>query len=319
MSMASSIWPEKHANVLGCRPLNVFLSLFRCALVSNGTQVHQLGSSAGATCDTKVREEASPYNKMQALGRRSLLRLRPGTRLFDSASSRAKWIAIRDVLRECDASSLCDADKSADVLNGLQPRHAVNRRILMVGTAKTCSVPVDARSGAPDFRVVVEALTHAGPGDVLVVAVGGNAKASWGELFSAEAKRRGLSGIVLDGACRDTRTLARLDFPVYSRSVSPMAGSCVSFSPGDLDSVVTVGGVVVNPGDVLFGDDDGVINLGRDMGRVGKAAKHAAEIKSHERRVLRDVLEKNRSLFEFMNLLDSHKAGSPPSPPPKTA
>ena len=70
---------------------------------------------------------------------------------------------------------------------------------------------------------VLAGLHQSGPGDVLVIAAGSDQHAVAGELFATEALRRGVSGIVIDGLCRDSRTLAQLDLPVYARGVAPSA------------------------------------------------------------------------------------------------
>ena len=70
---------------------------------------------------------------------------------------------------------------------------------------------------------VIAGLQQSGPGDVLVVAAGSDEHAVAGELFATEALRRGVAGIVIDGLCRDSRTLAELDLPVYARGVRPTA------------------------------------------------------------------------------------------------
>ena len=85
----------------------------------------------------------------------------------------------------------------------------------------------------------------------------GSRRAVAGELFTREALRRGLAGIVVDGAVRDTEKIRALSFPVYSRSVTPVSGTTRKIFA--TQAPIQCGGVTVNPGDVLFGDDDGIV------------------------------------------------------------
>src|SRR3712207_6113025 len=119
---------------------------------------------------------------------------------------------VRDRLAGVDTTSLVDAGRGLRVLpTGIRP---VRRGLRMVGRAVT----VDARG---DLMSVLAGLQLSGPGDVVVVAAGNDEHAVAGELFATEALRRGMAGIVIDGLCRDTRTLAELHLPVFARGVAP--------------------------------------------------------------------------------------------------
>jgi len=108
-----------------------------------------------------------------------------------------------------------------------------------------------------DFLTVIKALRDACPGEVLVVDTHGSRRAVAGELFATEASRKGLAGIVVDGAVRDTAKIRTLSTPVYSRTILPVAGTTRRIFETQVP--VRCGGVVVNPGDVIFGDDDGIV------------------------------------------------------------
>jgi RraA family protein len=132
-----------------------------------------------------------------------------------------------------------------------------------------------------DNKAIHEALTQIGPGDVLVVNGQGNTnRALIGELIAGRAIARGVAGFVIDGAVRDVRDLEELRFPVYARAVTP-AGPYRN-GPGYLQRPVAIGGVVVNPGDIVVGDDDGVAVLPQAEAAdiIGRAeAKHEQETK----------------------------------------
>jgi regulator of RNase E activity RraA len=126
------------------------------------------------------------------------------------------------------------------------------------------------------------ALAEAAPGDVLVVATYGGTRAVFGELFATEARRRGLAGIVCDGYCRDLRGLRSIGLPVFARGTSPRSGTTVSrAAPGQ---EVTFGGIAVRPGEIVFGDDDGLLIAGAE--RIEAALPAAEAIGRAERAIL---------------------------------
>ena len=192
-----------------------------------------------------------------------------------------------------DSTSLADAGPSLRVLPpGIA---ALRPGAKLVGTA----VPVDSRD---DLVPVLVGLRSAGPGDVLVVA-GTPDRALAGELFATEAARRGLAGIVIDGLCRDSRTLRSIDLPVFARGVSPRAYGATTLPVGD--APILVGGVEVRPGDLVLADDDGVVLGSPD--EVATAIEGAEEIQRREE-ALRAAIERGESIFDHLNL-DEHLAG----------
>jgi 4-hydroxy-4-methyl-2-oxoglutarate aldolase len=121
----------------------------------------------------------------------------------------------------------------------------------MAGSALT----VKAAPG--DNLIIHKAITMAEPGDVLVVDGDGYTGTAYlGELMAASCRANGLAGVVVDGAVRDRVELAEMGFPVYARGVNPQGP--FKQDPGSINVTVSVGGVTVDPGDVVVGDGDGV-------------------------------------------------------------
>jgi regulator of RNase E activity RraA len=172
-----------------------------------------------------------------------------------------------------DVSALSDADKGLSVVDpGIR---AMLGQVRMAGPAFT----VRAEN---DHLPVMTALGEAAPGDVLVIATHGSERAVFGELFASEARRRGLAGIVADGYCRDLRGLRRIGLPVFARGSTPRAGTTVSRAA--LGEPIVCGGAEVALGDIVFGDDDGVLIAGED--RIRAALETAERIARSERAIL---------------------------------
>jgi 4-hydroxy-4-methyl-2-oxoglutarate aldolase len=120
---------------------------------------------------------------------------------------------------------------------------------------------VTALCEPPDFGAVLHALDLVTAGDVLVIAAAGHAETAMiGEILGGHLRRRGGCGLVCDGAIRDVATLAGwTDLPVFARSVTPRGPS--SAERGAVNLPAIVGGRLVTPGDLVIGDDDGLIAL----------------------------------------------------------
>ena len=104
------------------------------------------------------------------------------------------------------------------------------------------------------------ALLEAGEGDILVVDAKGYTQAGpWGDVLTLAAQERGLAGLVIDGAVRDSQEIIASGFPVFTRGVCIRKTTKVQ--EGRVNVPVTVGGVLIRPGDVLVGDADGLVRV----------------------------------------------------------
>jgi RraA family protein len=142
-----------------------------------------------------------------------------------------------------------------------------NKTGKLIGTAFT----VKCRPG--DNLMIYKALTMLQPGHVLVIDGGGEPhNALVGELIKLHAQKHGCVGFVIDGAIRDVASFE--DFPCYARSV--IHRGPYKDGPGELNVPVSVGGQVINPGDIIVGDEDGVVNFPQADAEelLGLAANH---------------------------------------------
>jgi RraA family protein len=158
---------------------------------------------------------------------------------------------ILETLRGLAVSLLSDNMARASGTVGLQSYH---RPKPMAGTAVT----VRTRGG--DNLAIHRAFDFCRPGDVLVIDGGGDlSQALMGEIMSSFAESLGVQGLVIDGAIRDVGALRQGDFPVYARGVTHRGP--YKNGPGEINVPVSVGGMVVHPGDIIVGDEDGVLAI----------------------------------------------------------
>ncbi len=151
---------------------------------------------------------------------------------------------------------------------GLAPHHRPG--VPLLGTALTVRV----RTG--DNLMIHKALQLGKPGDVLVVDGGGCLdRALFGDIMKNVARARGFAGVVIDGAIRDAGAYRDDDFPCYARGVCHRGP--YKDGPGEINVPVSVGGMVVHPGDIVVGDDDGVVFVTpAEAKRVAEAARKKA-------------------------------------------
>lgn len=156
----------------------------------------------------------------------------------------------------------------------------------LTGTAFTVRTPPG------EHYAVKQAALSAGRGDVIVIDGGGATDAAlWGDILARVGLERGLAGLVVDGAVRDAEEIERLGFPVFAVATVP-AGPRGKTTPGEVGVPVRCGGVIVEPGDVVYGDRDGVVVIPRARHDAVLERARAREIAEQE--ILRELLASAR-------------------------
>jgi regulator of RNase E activity RraA len=163
--------------------------------------------------------------------------------------------------------------------------------------AEVDEMPADPYTGE------IAAMDDIAPGDVVLIAAGGSARAAcWGELFSTAARARGAHGTVIDGYCRDAQVIAALGYPVWCRGLLPLdVKGRLAVTAWRQPAVV--GGLPVQPGDLVAADADGVVVV--PAGLAPETVRRALEKVSKENGV-RDALAEGstlRSAYDHFGVL----------------
>jgi regulator of RNase E activity RraA len=175
--------------------------------------------------------------------------------LLGQARERLFTAVLSDVL---DAAGR----RSQALRPGIRP---LDDALVMVGRART-GLYMDVYHVAPGenpYALEIALVDDLKPGEVVVLAAGASGRiAPWGELLSTASRARGAAGCVTDGLVRDVRAIRSLGFPVFAGGIGPLdtrgRGKVMA-----VDVAVECGGVHVEPGDLMFGDADGVVVVPR--------------------------------------------------------
>lgn len=175
---------------------------------------------------------------------------------------------------------------AATIADCLGRYNVVPARLRPVSGAGVLGPAFGVRVMPGDSASLHQALNHVPPGRVLVVDAGGYAdRAVWGEVLTVAAQARQVRGLVLDGAVRDIAAIRRRAFPVYAAALCP-AGPHKS-GGGDWGGTVALGGAIVHTGDLVVGDDDGVVVV--PWSRRGTVMAEARERMARERQWLAEI------------------------------
>jgi regulator of RNase E activity RraA len=167
---------------------------------------------------------------------------------------------------------------------------------VVTGRAVTAlAVPVYTEPEQP-YQMELEFVDSLKPGDVAVQTQSGAMNAGlWGGLLSTAAKNQGAKGAVIDGITRDTKDIIQMKFPVFIKGIAP-GDSKGRLEILDSNLPIKCGGVWVNPGDVIFGDNDGVVVIPQD---IAADIVRLAEEKYEKEKKFQEGLRKGATITEM--------------------
>jgi 4-hydroxy-4-methyl-2-oxoglutarate aldolase len=205
--------------------------------------------------------------------------------------------SIADRFKRLYSPAICDA------LDDLGFRHQamdhtirpLEHNMVVAGPAFTIVGRADASTDTSK-RMGPTVIDQFRPGVVAVYATNGESRTGvWGELWAAGAAARGCVGAVVDGGIRDTGFLRRANFQIFHRFTAPY-DAVGRFTVVDYEVRTAVGGVLVSPGDYIFGDEDGIVVVPQE---VTMQVLEAAEIVSQREDRIREEIGTGRSLAQL--------------------
>lgn len=205
----------------------------------------------------------------------------------------------KDLLYSAVVSDALDAlNIPHQVLPGLLAPLTV--RETLIGRCRT-TLWMDLFHPDPEpYAKELQAVDALEPGDVMIAAAGGSMRSGiWGELLTTAARNRGCLGAIVDGAVRDLRPMRDYNFPVYARGTCPL-DSQHRQRVTDYDVPVEIGGVRVEPGDLVVADEDGIVFVPASAeAQVLAYARSKVEAEDHVRQAIRDGMLATEAYEKF--------------------
>ncbi|KIO59840.1 RraA family protein [Bacillus amyloliquefaciens] len=175
---------------------------------------------------------------------------------------------------------------AANIADNMNRTSCIGHQIKPYNSALLAGIAFTVKTRPGDNLLLHKAIDMASPGDVIVVDGKSDIhNALIGELMVTWAHKRGIAGFVIDGAIRDAAHIGKMNIPVYAAASTP-AGPYKD-GPGEINTPVSCGGVTVKPGDIIIGDQDGIVVIpSEDALRLLEKARQTA---AKEEMIMADI------------------------------
>ncbi len=188
--------------------------------------------------------------------------------------------SLKILSSDVTTSQLSDAMRQVTgqngVLVGVKP---IKNSFKIIGKATT------VKTSANDWGTVIKGIYESQKGDILVISCDRDDPAVWGEMASTSAQNQGLLGTIVYGAIRDVKGIKELDYPVFSRAVVPNAGK--PLAEGEINISVICGRTIVDPGDLIMGDECGVVCVPEKI--IDEVIEETYKILENEKDILMQI------------------------------
>lgn len=197
-------------------------------------------------------------------------------------------------LSKFSAATLCEAlGNQGNLPSGIKP---------ISSKMKVCGPAFTVETMPRDNVLLHRAYAYAQTGDVLIANCSGFYEAGyWGDLMSLGAKTKGINGLVIDACVRDADDIEAMGFPVFSRGLCIRGTS--NHGDGTLNEPIIIGDVLINPGDIIVGDRDGVMVVPQN--RIEEIIEKAMAREAKEERT-RAELRKGRTSIQIYGWDEKH-------------
>lgn len=196
---------------------------------------------------------------------------------------------VKEAFMKVSTPNIMDAVHRKGAMKGIMP---VNKPAI-----KIAGQAITVRCADGDWAKTVEAIDKADEGDIIVIDAGGGHTAVWGELASWSCMKKGVAGVIIDGAIRDTDDIQEIGFPAYARNVSPHAGEPKGF--GEVQVEITCGGQHVHNKDWIVADESGIVVIPKE--RAQEIANRALDVMERENRI-REEIKRGSTLSKVLEL-----------------